>query len=739
MEFEFTLICKAEKKINNNYPRKIVFTHSWMAFAASDLFRRIEEIEQRFDQIEAILRNIQLEVLSSVAVVKFNQMITERRKFATTDEKNPLFRLAVERPVVNFNIHVAGNGHPSLLSRSRLNVNALISRLLSRAVRSGGADPRAVISHFDRLSGSNFSKPASTTVVTTATPDGDCWDNFRQICPAFTTGQVAFHEVVTGNCELRCFLDLSKLNAHIVNLPKKSILTFQYKRLDVLVDNIVELLQKFHSADFGPEFCSTLKNAQATRLMLACEYRSRRIGNDNDDSDGIFGLLKWMVDIVAHQLDVRPRFAQVVEADLGQIVVGNVDGAISAEFPLGEHNQCPAGSADFQAQPSEAPDSPVLFADHAAELENCPRRPLSVLQPQRTATAGPSGLQERSGNNDYLQTTLSARGELTFFTQLHKHALDRSQAQLEVVANSPATVGDFAFFSDLLSLSPTQYSRSQLSTAEPQSSTQLGYDQTSKVEQAQIASSSCTIFSLSSLVLQSPKLDFSDARSSLRSDPYSPDSTQGQNFDGTFHQSQLLSSQLLADSSTDILDQRDEQDSSEVAVEHQHVTKRFTKRKSLDTTALSTLFHDADVENFNNDDQLSSSPMKLPKWRNESEMDNTALNDQPEIMNIENFKTTQISTNCCCISSSIGRSKNAQLHQQINAPDCCSQRLSLRSTNKTFTSMRSTKLDVIPSCIVGEYRTAPISTRTRRSLRLGLSRRERVLSLHQRTLHHHKL
>ncbi|KRY11854.1 hypothetical protein T12_6097 [Trichinella patagoniensis] len=715
MEFRFTLICKAEKKINKNNQRKIVFTHSWMAFADSDIFRRIEEIEQRFDQIEAILRNIQL--------VKFNQMITERRKFATTDEKNPLFRLAVERPVVNFNIHVAGNGHPSLLSRSRLNVNALISRLLSRAMRSGGADPRAVISHFDRLSGSNFSKPASTTVVTTATPDGDCWDNFRQTCLAFTTGslkrfafptnhlsagQVAFHEVVTGNCELRCFLDLSKLNAHIVNLPKKSILTFQYKRLDVLVDSIVELLQKFHSADFGPEFCSTLKNAEATQLMLACEYRSRRIGNDNDDSDGIFGLLKWMVDIVAHQLDICPRFAQVVEAGLGQIVVGNVDGAISAEFPLGEHNQCPAESADFQAQPSEAPDSPVLFADHAAELENCPRRPLSVLQPQRTTTAGPSGLQEHSGNNDYLQTSLSARGELTFFTQLHKHALDRSQAQLEVVANSPAAVGDFAFFSDLLSLSPTQYSRSQLSTAEPQSSTQLGYDQT-------------------------------NARSSLRSDPYSPDSTQGQNFGGPFYQSQLLSSQLLADSSTDILDQRNEQDSSEVAVEHQHVTKRFTKRKPLDTTAV-LLFHGADVENFNNDDQLSISPMKLPKWRNESEMDNTALNDQSKIMNIENFKTTQISTNCCCISSTIGRSENAQQHQQINnTPDCCSQRLSLRSTNKTFTSMHGTKLDVIPSCIVGEYRTAPISTRTRRSLRLGLSRRERVLSLHQRTLHHHKL
>ncbi|KAL1242545.1 Peptide chain release factor [Trichinella spiralis] len=38
----------------------VVFTHSWMAFVDSDLFRRIEEIEQRFDQIEAILRNIQL-------------------------------------------------------------------------------------------------------------------------------------------------------------------------------------------------------------------------------------------------------------------------------------------------------------------------------------------------------------------------------------------------------------------------------------------------------------------------------------------------------------------------------------------------------------------------------------------------------------------------------------------------------------------------------------------------------
>ncbi|KAL1242544.1 putative outer membrane protein PmpA [Trichinella spiralis] len=593
-------------------------------------------------------------------------MITERRKFATTDEKNPLFRLAVERPVVNFNIHVAGNGHPSLLSRSRLNVNALISRLLSRAVRSGGgADPRAVISHFDRLSGSNFSKPASTTVVTTATPDGDCWDNFRQICLAFTTGslkrfafptnhlsagRVPFHEVVTGNCELRCFLDLSKLNAHIVNLPKKSILTFQYKRLDVLVDNIVELLQKFHSADFGPEFCSTLKNAEATQLMLACEYRSRRIGNDNDDSDGIFGLLKWMVDIVAHRLDVRPRFAQVVEADLGQIVVGNVDGAISAaEFAVGEHNQCP--DADFQAQPSEAPDSPVLFADHAAELEN-----------------------SLGGHCPFC----SHNEQQLLVPVLHKHALDRSQAQLEVVANSPAAVGDFAFFSDLLSLSPTQYSRSQLSTAEPQSSTQLGCDQT-------------------------------NARSSLRSDPYSPDSTQGQNFGGTFHQSQLLSSQLLADSSTDILDQQ--------KTARHHCTVDIVPRCGRG--------------NFNNDDQLSSSPMKLPKWRNESEMDNTALNDQSEIMNIENFKTTQISTNCCCISSSIGRSENAQQHQQINTPDCCYQRLSLRSTNKTFTSMHSTKLDVIPSCIVGEYRTAPISTRTRRSLRLGLSRRERVLSLHQ--------
>ncbi|OUC42048.1 hypothetical protein D917_10483, partial [Trichinella nativa] len=94
----------------------------------------------------------------------------------------------------------------------------------------------------------------------------------------------------------------------------------------------------------------------------------------------------------------------------------------------------------------------------------------------------------------------------------------------------------------------------------------------------------------------------------------------------------LLSSQLLADSSTDILDQPNEQDSSEVAVENQHVTKRFTKRKPLDTTAV-LLFHGADVENFNNDDQLSTSPMKLPKWRNESEMDNTALNDQSNIMN----------------------------------------------------------------------------------------------------------
>ncbi|KRZ13463.1 hypothetical protein T11_14510 [Trichinella zimbabwensis] len=652
-------------------------------------------------------------------------MITERRKFATTDEKNPL-KLAVERPVVNFNLHVPANAHPSLLSRSRLNVNALILRLLSRAMRRGGADPQAVISYFDGLSGSNCCKPGST-IITTAAADSDCLDNFRQIYLTsatggfqrfafntnhISTGKVAFHEVVTSSCELRCFLDLSKLSAHIVNLPKRSILTIQYKRLDVLVDNIAKLLQKFHSADVGPELCCSLKNAEAKQVMIACvcgEYGARQIANQNDDeSDGIFGLLKWMVDIVAHQLDVYTRFAQVVETDLRQIVVAIVDVPISAEVALGEQfersNQCP--DADLpSAQPSEAPDSPVLFADHAAELENCPRRQLSILQPERSAAG--SNCEAQSSNNDHFQATLSERGELTFFTQLNKHASNRSQAQLQAVANSPVAVGDFAFFSDLLSLSPTQYSRSQLSTAEPESSTQLSYDQ-------------------------------KNSRTPMRRDPYSPDSTQGQNFCDKFHPSQLVSSQLLADSSTDIFEQGVEHVSNEVAIENQNVDKRPLKRKILGSAAM---LHGENMQNFNNDDQHSTSPMKLPKCRNELEMNNAFINHQSEIMdntmNIENLKSPDISTKRC-IYSSIGRTENTQQLQQINTPEYY-QRLSLRSTNTTFTSMNSSKFDVIPSCIVGEYRTAPISTRTRRSLRLGLSRRERVLSLHQRRHDHHKL
>ncbi|KRX88882.1 hypothetical protein T4E_10597 [Trichinella pseudospiralis] len=684
-----------------------VFTHLWMAFADKDLFHRVEEIEQRFDQIEVILRNIQL--------FKFSKMITERRKFAKTDKKNPL-KLAVERPVVNFNLHVPANAHPSLLSRSRLNVNALIFRLLTRAMRRGGADPQAVISHFDGLSACSCCKPGSM-IITTAAADRDCLDTFRRIYLAsgaggfqrlaFNTGHISTGKVVTASCEFSCFLDLSKLNAHVVNLPKKTILTIQYKQLDVVVDSIAKLLQKFYSADLGPELCCSLKNADAKQVMIACafgDYGARQIANDNDDSDGIFGLLKWMVDVVAHQLDVHTRFAQVVEADFRQIVVAN-----SAEFAFGEQfersNQCP--DADLpSAQPSEAPDSPVLFADHAASSENCPRRPLSILQPERSA-AGPNGVQAHSSNNDHFQATLSERGELTFFTQLNKHASNPSQAQLHAVANSPVAVGDFAFFSDLLSLSPTQYSRSQLSTAEPESSIQLGYDQENCI-------------------------------TPLRRDPYSPDSTQEQNFCDTFHHSQLISSQFLADSSTDIVEQGVELVSNEVAVEQQHVDKRPLKRKALGNAAVS---HGENRQNFNNDHQHSTSPMKLPKCRNELEMDNTFVNHQSEIMdttmNIEINKSPDISTKRC-IYSSIGRTENAKHLQQINTPECY-QRLSLTDTNKTSTSMNSSKFDVIPSYIVGEYRTAPISTRTRRSFRLGLSRRERVLSLHQRRHDHHKL
>ncbi|KAL1238289.1 Uncharacterized protein TPS_09335 [Trichinella pseudospiralis] len=46
--------------VNNRLKCSAVFTHLWMAFADKDLFHRVEEIEQRFDQIEVILRNIQL-------------------------------------------------------------------------------------------------------------------------------------------------------------------------------------------------------------------------------------------------------------------------------------------------------------------------------------------------------------------------------------------------------------------------------------------------------------------------------------------------------------------------------------------------------------------------------------------------------------------------------------------------------------------------------------------------------